>query len=150
MTITSKTLLHPQRDCADSDSTQFITDVKAAGSNPLMTMVMLPWVAKSAETSTQQGTGPNNFHWSFSVAKYGAQCSVDQFNSDAGNGIVAGTCNNNPPTYLAADPNDAYFPLLDQPGTGDPARKRVPQPVGCGAGDGLRYRAPFLRYGQRD
>ena len=36
---------------ADSDSTQFISDVKAAGSAPLMTMVMLPWVAQSPETS---------------------------------------------------------------------------------------------------
>src|SRR5208282_3353036 len=35
---------------------------------------------------------------------------------DAGNGIVAGTCNNNPPTYITAsatDLNAAYFPLLD-------------------------------------
>jgi len=109
------------KEIGDSDSSKFISDVKAAGSNPLMTMVMLPWVAKSAETSTQQGTGSNNFHWSFSVSKYGAQCSVDQFNNDAGNGIVAGTCNNSSPTYLTADPNDAYFPLLDQPGTGDPS-----------------------------
>src|SRR5580698_8573640 len=57
---------------ADSNSTQFITDVKNAGSNPLMTMVMLPWVAQTAETSTQQGGASNNDHWSFSVAKYGA------------------------------------------------------------------------------
>jgi hypothetical protein len=108
---------------ADSDSTQFITDVKAAGSAPLMTMVMLPWVAQSPETSTQQGTGPDNYHWSFSVSKDGAQCGVDQYNSDAGNGIVAGTCNNNPPTYLtatSADLNRTYFPLLDQPGGSDP------------------------------
>jgi len=107
-------------EIGDSDSAEFINDVKAAGSNPLMTMVMLPWVAQSAETSVTQG-GVDNNHWSFSVAKYGAQCSVDKYNVDAGNGIVAGTCSNNPPTYLTADPNDAYFPLLDQPGVGDPA-----------------------------
>jgi hypothetical protein len=100
----------------DSDSAKYITDVKAAGSNPLMTMVMLPWVAKQAEVAS-----PANGHWSFSVNKYGPQCSVDQYNSDAGNGIVAGTCNSNPPTYITADPTDAYFPLLDQPGNGDPA-----------------------------
>ena len=105
---------------ADSNSTQFIKDVQKAGSVPLMTMVMLPWVAQSPETSVTQG-GSDNYHWSFSVTKYGAQCSVDQYNPDAGNGIVAGTCNNNPPTYLTANPNDAYFPLLDQPGTSDPA-----------------------------
>ena len=107
---------------ADSNSTQFITDVKAAGSAPLMTMVMLPWVAQSPETSSTQG-GTDNFHWSFSIMKDGAQCSVDQYNTDAGNGIVAGTCSNNPPTYLtasAADLNRTYFPLLDQPGGSDP------------------------------
>ena len=103
----------------DSDSVKFVNDVKTAGGTPLMTMPMLPWVAQSAETSVQQG-GTNNDHWSFSVTKYGPQCSADQFNNDAGNGIVSGTCNNNPPTYLTADPNDAYVPLLDHPGGGDP------------------------------
>ena len=92
----------------DSDSAKFIQDVKTAGSAPLMTMVMLPWVAKSAE-------GNNNGHWSYSVAKYGAQCKVDPFNTDAGNGQKP-DCS----TQLAANPNDAYFPLLDQPGIGDP------------------------------
>jgi hypothetical protein len=104
---------------ADSDSAQFIKDVKAAGSAPLMTMVMLPWVAQSPETSTQQGTGADNYHWSFSAAKDGTQfCSVDQYNNDAGNGIIAGTstCGSNPTTYLvatSADLNRTYFPLLD-------------------------------------
>jgi hypothetical protein len=93
----------------DSDSVKYIQDVKAAGSNPLMTMVMLPWVAKSAE-------GGGNGHWSFSVTKYGAQCGVDQYNPDAGNGLET-DCQ----TRLSANPNDAYFPLLDQPGNGDPS-----------------------------
>ena len=72
---------------------------------------------------SQEIASPPNNHWSFSVTEYGAQCSTDQqFNSDAGNGIVAGTCNNNPPTFLTADPNDAYYPLLDgPPQPGDPA-----------------------------
>ena len=108
----------------DANSTQFITDVKAAGSAPLMTMVMLPWVAQSAETSTQQGTGADNLHWSFPKTEYPNQCSFDQFNNGAGNGVVAGTCNNNPQTFITAttaDLNRTYFPLLDQPGTGDPA-----------------------------
>jgi len=90
-------------DGSAADSAQFITNVKAAGGNPLMTMVMLPWVAKSAEVAS-----PPNHHWSFSVAKYGAQCGVDQFNTDAGNGLKP-DCG----TTLTADPNDAYFPLLD-------------------------------------
>jgi hypothetical protein len=95
-------------EIGDSGSSQFIQDVKAAGSNPLMTMVMLPWVAKTAEN--------NNGHWSFSVAKYGAQCAVDPYNSDAGDGLKTDCA-----TQLTADPNDAYVPLLDQPGTSDPA-----------------------------
>ncbi len=92
----------------DADSAKFITDVKKAGSHPLMTMVMLPWVAQSAENGS-------NGHWSFSVAKYGAQCSVDPFNTDAGNGLKT-DCS----TTLTANPNDANVPLLDQPGTSDP------------------------------
>ena len=93
----------------DGDSVQFVTDVKAAGSAPLMTMPMLSWVAKSAEVAS-----PPNNHWSFSIAKYhDPQCAHDPFNMDAGNGIAAGTCSNNPPTYLTADPTDAYVPLLD-------------------------------------
>jgi hypothetical protein len=87
----------------DGDSAQFITGVKVAGSKPLMTMVMLPWVAKEAENGT-------NGHWSFSVAKYGAQCGIDQFNVDAGNGLKPDCA-----TQLAADPKDAYYPLLDSP-----------------------------------
>ncbi len=85
----------------DADSAQFITDVKAARSNPLMTMVMLPWVAQSAE-------GGGNGHWSFSVLKYGTQCKVDPFNSDAGNGLKTDCA-----TQLTANANDAYYPLLD-------------------------------------
>lgn len=32
----------------DADSARFISDVKSVHRNPLMTMVMLPWVAKEA------------------------------------------------------------------------------------------------------
>lgn len=95
--------------CADTDSRQWIADVQKAGSRPLMTMVMMNWVAQSAEVSGAGGNG----HWSFSVAKYGPQCAADPYNSDAGNGIKAGTCTAQTPTYLTANPYDAYFPLLD-------------------------------------
>ena len=103
-------------EIGDSDSVKYINDVKAAGSVPLMTMVMLPWVAQSQETSVQQNNSSTNYHWSFSVAKYGAQCATDPYNNDAGDGLMP-DCT----TQLTADPNDAYFPLLDQPGTSDPA-----------------------------
>lgn len=100
---------------SDSDSTQFIKDVKAAGSTPLMTMVMLPWVAHSAETSTTQGSS-DNYHWSYSVATYGAQCSVDPYNVDAGDGLKTDCA-----TPVTSNPvTTAYFPLLDQPGATDP------------------------------
>jgi len=95
-------------EIGDSDSAKYIQDVKAAGSHPLMTMVMLPWVAKAAENSS-------NKNWSFSVAKYGAQCGADPYNSDAGDGLKT-DCT----TALTANPNDANVPLLDQPGTNDP------------------------------
>ncbi len=42
--------------------------------------------------------------------------AFDPYNRSAGNGILIGTCSNNPPTYIAAtstDLNNAYFPLLD-------------------------------------
>ncbi len=103
---------------ADGDSAQFIKHVVAAGSNPLTTIAMLPWVAKSAETAPPSP----NYHWSFSALKYGSQCHIDPFNTDAGDGITAGANCDSSPTYLTANPNDAYFPLLDGPPQGtDPA-----------------------------
>jgi hypothetical protein len=95
-------------EIGDAESTQFITDVRNAGSHPLMTMVMLPWVAQTAENGT-------NGHWSFSVAKYGAQCAVDPYNTDAGDGLETDCA-----TTLTTNPNDANVPILDQPGTSDP------------------------------
>jgi hypothetical protein len=94
-------------NAADSDSAQFIKDVKAAGSHPLMTMVMLPWVAQSGETPGAGG----NLHWTFSVSQDGAQCKTDPFNSDAGNGQMP-NCTTNL-VASAAQLNRAYFPLLD-------------------------------------
>jgi hypothetical protein len=93
---------------SDGSSTQFITDVKNAGANPLMTMVMLPWVAQSPETSTTQG-GTDNYHWSYSVASFGPQCSVDPYNTDAGDGLQT---NCSTPVTTNAE-TSAYYPLLD-------------------------------------
>ena len=93
---------------SDGSSTQFITDVKNAGGTPLMTMVMLPWVAQSPETSVTQG-GTDNYHWSYSVASFGAQCSVDPYNTDAGDGLE--TDCSTPVTTNAT--TTAYYPLLD-------------------------------------
>ncbi len=92
----------------DASSTQFITDVENAGSHPLMTMVMLPWVAQSPETSVTQG-GTDNYHWSFSVAEFGTQCSTDYWNSDAGDGLES-DCST---PVTTNDATTAYYPLLD-------------------------------------
>src|SRR5580704_17651669 len=95
-------------DGSDGSSTQFITDVKNAGANPLMTMAMLPWVAQTPETSTTQG-GTDNYHWSYSVGTFGTQCSVDPYNPDAGDGLQT-DCS----TVVTANPEtSAYYPLLD-------------------------------------
>ena len=94
--------------CTDTDSAQWITDVKANGGTPLMTMAMLPWVAQSPETAGAGG----NLHWTFSVSQDGACASkVDQFNTDAGINQKA-DCST---TMVAssAQLNRAYFPLLD-------------------------------------
>jgi hypothetical protein len=94
-------------EIGDSDSSKFIQDVKAAGSNPLMTMVMLDWVAKNVTDGSA---------YSFSVAKYGAQCYANPYNSDDGIGIKP-DCST---PITGNDPNDANFPLKDSPQQGDP------------------------------
>lgn len=97
----------------DADSAQFIKDIAAAGGFPLTTLATLGWAAQSAE-------GGGNGHWSFSVAKFGAQCAVDPYNTDAGNGEVAGgtppSCASGsavPVTNLAQ--TEAYYPMVDTP-----------------------------------
>ena len=56
-----------------------IADSKAAGAAPMITIPLIGFVAK---------LGPNRAILpSYSVAKYGAQCSVDPYDTDAGNGL---------------------------------------------------------------
>jgi len=78
------------------DQVQLIKDVQNAGSHALTTMAMMDWVA--------QASG-----WSFSVETYGAQCSVDPYNTDAGNGQK--TDCQTPVTTEAV--TTAYYPLVD-------------------------------------
>ena len=87
------------------DSTQFVSNLKNVNAFPIMTMPMLPWVAKDASS------------YSFSVAKYGAQCQVNPYNSDDGNGQKTDCATN----ITGNDPTDADVPLLDAPGNSDPA-----------------------------
>jgi hypothetical protein len=84
------------------DQVQLITDTQNAGSHALTTMAMMDWVAGEAENSS-------NRNWSFSVAIFGTQCSVDPYNTDAGNGQK--TDCSTPVTTNAV--TTAYYPLVD-------------------------------------
>ena len=92
-------------ELGESDSVKFIQDAKAAGTNPLMTMVMLDWVSRGDPANS---TG-NGQLYSFSAAKYGAQCTTRPDNSDAGNGQKT-DCSTNITTN---DFNDADVPIFD-------------------------------------
>ncbi len=86
-----------------TSSTAFVGNVSAAGGSPLMTIPLLPWVAKDA-TST-----------SFSVKKYGRQCAFDPYRTDNGNGLLP-DCST---SLTGNDPRDAHVALLDAPGASD-------------------------------
>jgi len=88
-----------------TDSTKFVSNIAAAGGDPIMTIGMLPWVAKDSTSG------------SFSVKKYGPQCHVNPFSPDEGNGIMQSDCK----TAITGNaPSDAHVPLLDAPGATDP------------------------------
>ena len=94
------------------DSVQWVTAVKSAGGSPIMSIGMLPWVAKDGLFNSI----------SFSISKYGyTACKVNPYYSDDGDGTKA-PCGGATTNYVTGnDPNDAYVPLLDSPNTGDPA-----------------------------
>ncbi len=81
----------------------FIQQTYAAnvGSEPMITIPMLPYIAKLGANPTSSAASL----WSYSVAKYGAQTGSDPYQPDAGNGISAATGKN-----IVNDPNDAYVP----------------------------------------
>lgn len=88
----------------DPDSVQFIKDVQSDGARVIMTIPLLSWVAKAGENSS-------NGNWSYSVAKYGPQCKVDPYNTDAGDGLQT-DCK----TPVTTSPvTTAYYPLVDTP-----------------------------------
>ncbi len=89
-----------------ADSVQFVSDVVGAGANVVTTIPMLSWVARG---------GPQ--YYSFSVAKYGAQCKTNPYLADDGDGLQT-DCKT---PVTGNDPNDANVPLLDVPGSNDPS-----------------------------
>jgi hypothetical protein len=89
----------------DSTSASFITNVSSAGGSPILTIPMLPWVAKDAVSA------------SFSIKKYGRQCGSDPYRPDNGDGLLT-DCSTD---LTGNNPADAHVPLLDSPGKSDPA-----------------------------
>ena len=79
----------------------FVRDTQAAHAQPMLTIPLVGWVAKL-------GSGRAILP-AFSVKKYGAQCSVDPYDSDAGDGVKP-DCSTN---ITGNDPNDAY--IADSP-----------------------------------
>lgn len=95
------------------DSVQWVAAVKNAGGSPIMTVGMLPWVAKDGLFNSI----------SFSISKYAyTPCKVNPYYSDDGDGTKA-PCGGNTTNYVTGnDPHDAYVPLLDGPPQGgDPS-----------------------------
>ncbi len=93
-----------------ADSVALTQYTVKTGSHMLTTMPMLDWVAKEAE----QGESLPN--WSFSVKVFGAQCSTDYWNPDAGNGLKAGSTGNCSTSTQPVTTNavtTAYYPLVD-------------------------------------
>jgi Glycoside hydrolase family 44 len=76
----------------------FISNSKAAGAQPMLTIPMLDWIAKLGPSRSKLA--------SFSVSKYGAQQYTDPYMSDAGNGVKTDGS-----TFVTGnDPNDANTP----------------------------------------
>jgi hypothetical protein len=82
----------------------FVTGAIAAGATPLISIAELPWAAK------------DNTSASFDVSKYGAQCAVDPFNGNYGDGEET-DCETN---ITGNSPSDDYINMQDVPGNNDP------------------------------
>jgi Glycoside hydrolase family 44 len=103
----------------------FIQNSKNNGAEPMITIPLIGWVAK---------LGPGrSILPSFSVAKYGAQCDVDQYDHDAGDGYKP-DCN----TYITGnDPSDAY--IADSPALEQKWLKHIVSKWSASAVGGVKY-----------
>ena len=84
------------------------THAASVGSEPMVTIPMLPYIATLGPNATASAASL----WSFSVAKYGAQepdgtgyLAADPYQSDAGSGVSAATGKD-----IVNNPLDAYVP----------------------------------------
>jgi hypothetical protein len=89
--------IHQGDDAAD----QFVTQDRRTGSKSILTMPLIGWVSKDSPTQ-------HPFACGFKVSKYGAQQSVDSWDTDCGNGYTPGgapiTGNNPLDTSIAITP----------------------------------------------
>jgi hypothetical protein len=108
---------------AEADS--FVAETQGAGAQPMLTVPMVGWVAK---------LGPNqSILPSFSVTKYGAQCSVDPYDPDAGDGLLTDCVT----PITGNDPNDAYVP--DSPTRENAWIKHLVKRWGLASGGGVPF-----------
>jgi hypothetical protein len=95
---------YPQSGSAPgAEADTFVSQSKSSGALPMLTVPLIGWVAK---------LGPSrSILPSFSVAKYGAQCASDPYDSDAGDGLETNcstpiTGNNPSDAYVADGPSN--------------------------------------------
>ncbi len=100
------------------DSVQYVKDVVQTGADALMTIPMNIANGTCAGGASCGWVAKDSTSYSFSIKKYGAQCKVNPYNSDAGNGIEASDCKT---PITGNNPTDANVELLDSPGGSDPA-----------------------------
>ena len=81
---------------AGEEADSFVAESKGKGAEPMLTIPLIGWVAKL-------GAGRSILP-SYSVNKYGAQCSTDPYFPDAGDGLET-DCST---PITGNDPNDAY------------------------------------------
>lgn len=108
---------------ADADS--FVSLTKGAGAEPMLTVPLMGWVAK---LGANRSILP-----SFSVAKYGAQCDADYWDSDAGNGFKP-DCST---PITGNDPSDAF--IADTPADEQKWIRHLVKRWGTADAGGVRY-----------
>jgi hypothetical protein len=88
---------YPQQSSTPGEQADtFVSDSKAGGAQPMLTVPLIGWVANL-------GAGRSILP-SFSVSKYGQQCASDPYDLDAGDGIETDCATN----IAGNDPYDAF------------------------------------------
>ena len=103
----------------------FIHQSKGQNAEPMLTVPMIGWVADLAPNRGKAA--------SFSVTKYGAQCSVDPYDTDAGDGLKP-DCSTE---ITGNDPHDAY--IADSPNAESAWIRHLIAKWGKSGAGGVRY-----------